>query len=153
MKVCIKVLFSFILGVVTTFFKMYGEIIGLVCFAIIFDIISGIIGSKAAGMKISSKKANKGFWKKVSLLLALAFGMFLDIFIPFALKYVDVVIPYNMPFGLIFGCYIVFNESISICENIYKVNPTILPKWVNNMLLDGAKAINKGNEKGENKCQ
>ena len=74
--------------------------------------------------------------------------MFLDMFIAFALNYVDVVIPYNMPFGLIFGCYIVFNESISICENIYKVNPTILPKWVNNMLLDGTKAISKDDEKG-----
>lgn len=153
MKEHIKALLSFIFGVVTTFCKMYGAIIGLVCFAIIFDVISGIVGSKAAGMKISSKKANKGFWKKVGLLLALAFGMFLDMFIPFALKYVDVVIPYNMPFGLIFGCYIVFNESISICENIYKVNPTILPKWVNNMLLDGTKAISKDDEKGENKCQ
>lgn len=152
MKVCIKVLFSFILGVVTTFFKMYGEIIGLVCFAIIFDIISGIIGSKAAGMKISSKKANQGFWKKVSLLLALAFGMFLDVFIPLALEFVDVQVPFNMPFGLIFGCYIVFNESISICENIYKVNPTILPNWVRNMLLGGVKVLNN-EEKGENKCQ
>lgn len=147
MKVCIKVLFSFILGVVTTFFKMYGEIIGLVCFAIIFDIISGIVGSKAAGTKISSKKANKGFWKKVSLLLALAFGMFLDIFIPLSLNYVNVLVPYNMPFGLVFGCYIVLNESISICENIYKVNPAILPKWVNNMLLDSVKAINKDDER------
>lgn len=148
MKEYMKVFFSFIAGVITTFFNMYGPIIGLVCFAIIFDVVTGVVGSKAAGRKISSKKAYKGFWKKVSLLLALVFGMFLDLFIPLSLKYVDIVIPYNMPFGLIFGCYIVFNESISICENIYKVDPTILPLWVRGMLLDGSKVINK-NEKEE----
>lgn len=142
-----KRIMSFVSGLLTTFFQMYGAIIGLVCVAVVFDIVSGIVGSKASGKKITSKKANQGFWKKVSLLLALAFGMFLDVFIPLALEFVDVQVPFNMPFGLIFGCYIVFNESISICENIYKVNPTILPNWVRNMLLGGVKILNNEDKK------
>ena len=136
-----KIVLSFIVGVVTTFFKMYGMILGLVCCVIVFDTITGIIASKSKGVKITSKKANKGFWKKVGLLLALFFGVFLDIFIPEALGLISIEIPFNMPFGLIFGCYIVFNESISICENFDNVNPTILPRWVKILIQGGVDNI------------
>ena len=152
-----KIVLSFIVGVVTTFFKLYGMILGLVCCVIVFDTITGIIASKSKGVKITSKKANKGFWKKVGLLLALFFGVFLDIFIPEALGLISIEIPFNMPFGLIFGCYIVFNESISICENLYKINPSILPTWVKNLLKGGIKKIDTSisdvdyNEKEETK--
>ena len=136
-----KRIFSFLAGVVTTFFRMYGTILGLVGVAIIFDTITGVAASKASGKKITSKKANQGFWKKVGLLLAVFFGVFLDMFIPEALSFVNVVIPFNMPFGLIFGCYIVFNEGISICENLDKINPDILPDWVKKLLMGGAQTI------------
>lgn len=149
-----KRIFSFLAGVVTTFFKMYGAILGLVGMVIIFDTITGIVAAKASGTQITSKKANQGFWKKVGLMLALFFGVFLDFFIPEALSFVSVSLPFNMPFGLIFGCYIVFNESISICENIDKINPTILPHWVKKLLKGGADKIDsavsdENNKKGE----
>ena len=132
---------SLIVGVITTFFKMYGAILGLVGVAIVFDTITGIAASKASGKQITSKKANQGFWKKVGLLLALFFGVFLDVFIPEALTFISVVLPFDMPFGLIFGCYIVFNEGISICENIDVINPSILPKWVKKLLKGGVDKI------------
>ena len=138
----VKRVLSFITGVLATFFKMYGAIIGLVCLAIVFDIITGVVGAKASGTKISSKKANQGFWKKVGLLMALFFGMFLDFFIPTALAVVELSIPFKLPFGLIIGCYIVFNEGVSICENIDKINPQILPAWVKKLLQGGADKIN-----------
>ena len=145
-----KKIISFFAGVVTTFFKMYGVILGLVCIVIVFDTITGIAASKATGTKISSKKANQGFWKKIGLLLALFFGVFLDLFIPVALGFMSITIPFNMPFGLIFGCYIVFNEGISICENIDKINPDILPHWVKKMLKGGADKIDaKGEAESE----
>ena len=56
-----KRVFSFLAGVVTTFFQMYGAILGLVCAAIIFDVITGVSAAKATGKKITSKKANQGF--------------------------------------------------------------------------------------------
>lgn len=136
-----KRVFSFLAGVVTTFFRMYGAILGLVGVAIIFDTITGIVAAKASGTQITSKKAYQGFWKKVGLLLALFFGVFLDLFIPEALGFISISLPFNMPFGLIFGCYIVFNEGISICENIDKINPTILPHWVKKLLRGGADKI------------
>lgn len=148
-----KRVFSFFAGVVTTFFQMYGAILGLVGVAIIFDTITGIVAAKASGTQITSKKANQGFWKKVGLLLALFFGVFLDLFIPEALSFISVTLPFNMPFGLIFGCYIVFNEGISICENIDKINPTILPSWVKKLLKGGAdkidSAVSDENDKEE----
>lgn len=136
-----KRVFSFLAGVVTTFFQMYGAILGLVCAAIIFDVITGVSAAKATGKKITSKKANQGFWKKVGLLMALFFGVFIDVFIPHALSFISITIPFNMPFGLIFGCYIIFNEGISICENLDKIDPSLLPKWVKKMLEGGSEKI------------
>ena len=136
-----KRVFSFLAGVVTTFFQMYGAILGLVCAAIVFDIITGVSAAKATGKKITSKKANQGFWKKVGLLMALFFGVFIDVFIPHALSFISITIPFNMPFGLIFGCYIIFNEGISICENLDKIDPNLLPKWVKTMLEGGSEKI------------
>ena len=147
-----KRVFSFLAGVVTTFFQMYGAILGLVCAAIVFDIITGVSAAKATGKKITSKKANQGFWKKVGLLMALFFGVFIDVFIPHALSFISITIPFNMPFGLIFGCYIIFNEGISICENLDKIDPNLLPKWVKKMLeggsekIDSAVSDDKGNK-------
>lgn len=151
-----KKILSFIGGVITTFFQMYGAILALVCVAIVFDVITGIAGSKATGVAISSKKANQGFWKKIGLLLGLFFGVFLDVFIPVALKYLTITLPFNTPFALVFGCYIVFNESISIAENIDKINPEILPRWVKSMLKSGADKIDSAvltDEGGENNEQ
>ena len=136
-----KRVFSFLAGVVTTFFQMYGAILGLVCAAIIFDVITGVSAAKATGNKITSKKANQGFWKKIGLLMALFFGVFIDVFIPHALSFISITIPFNMPFGLIFGCYIIFNEGISICENLDKIDPNLLPKWVKKMLEGGSEKI------------
>lgn len=136
-----KRVLSFIAGVVTTFFELYGAILGLVAIIVVFDTVTGIIASKSAGVEISSKRAHQGFWKKVGLFLALFFGVFLDVFIPSALSFLSVTIPFNMPFGLIFGCYIIFNESISICENLDKINSKILPKWVKKLLKNGAQNI------------
>lgn len=140
---------SFILGVVTTFFQLYGLILSLVCMAIVFDVVTGVTASKATGKKITSKKANEGFWKKIGLILSLFFGVFLDVFIPAALEVVSITLPFNMPFGLIFGCYIVFNEGISICENFDKINPNILPQWVKALLKGGADKLDVGQNDDE----
>lgn len=144
-----KRVISFIVGVITTFFKFYGTILGLVGVAIILDTITGVIASKATGKKITSKKANQGFWKKMGLILALFFGVFLDVFIPEAFNYIHIALPFNTPFGLIFGCYIIFNEGISICENIYNINSDILPDWVKTMLKGGAEKINTEYKEGD----
>lgn len=91
----------------------------------------------------------KGFWKKLMLLAALSFGFFMDVFIPYCMMQLQLDIHMqNAMFGMVIGCYIVLNESISICENIYRANPEIMPKWIKHMLVATRKQIDMG-EKNE----
>lgn len=140
----IKRLLSLVAGIVSAFSRQYGAILLFVCIAIIFDWITGVIGSLSQGEKLSSKKGKKGFWKKMAFLLALCFGIFIDYFIPYAITRIGVHIDANTAiFGMVIGCYIVINESISICENLYKINPAILPNWIIKMLISAKEQIDK----------
>lgn len=146
-----KVLISIILGAISAFAKQYALIITFVLVAVIFDTITGLIGSKAMGEKITSERGRKGFYKKIMLFLALCFGFFLDFFIPFVISRIGVTLPVSTAiFGMIIGCYIVMNECISICENIFKANPSILPKWIVKMLTSAKEQIDrKGDDTNE----
>ncbi len=142
-----KWLSSIICGLLSAFTKQYGMIIAFVSMAVVFDWITGIIGEKAVGHPITSKKGTIGFWKKMALFAGLFFGFFLDYFIPYALTKININLPITgAVFGMIIGCYIVINECISICENIYKANPTILPQWVVKFLENTRDQIDKERE-------
>lgn len=135
-------------GIAATFWGVYGPVFICVLVAVCLDIVTGLIKSKATGVPITSEKGALGFWRKMALLAALAFGIFLDAFIPIMLGAVSVTLPFALPIGTVVGCYIVLNESISIFENINKTAPQALPKWIKK-LLDGAKkTVNDGG--GEN---
>lgn len=135
-------------GIAATFWGVYGPVFICVLVAICLDIVTGLIKAKATGTPITSEKGSRGFWRKMALIAALAFGIFLDAFIPIMLGAVSVTLPFNLPIGTVVGCYIVLNECISIFENINKTAPQALPKWIKK-LLDGAKkTVNDGG--GEN---
>lgn len=129
----IKWLLSGLLGLIGVFTRQYGILIVLVAVAIIFDIVTGLIKAKIHE-NISSKKGTKGMFKKVSILFTLFFGFFLDYAITYICGYVSIEIPFNLPFGMIIGFYIILNECISICENLYACNPNIMPTWIVKML-------------------
>lgn len=139
----IKVLLSAVAGAAATFCHQYGLIISAVVISIVIDCITGLVKSKVSAEGWDSKKATKGFWKKIALLVALAFGMLLDFFIPTMLAEIGVEIPFHLPFALIIGCYIVINECISICENLYVINPEVMPKWIINLLKIAKEDIEK----------
>ena len=63
-----KWLWSVILGGLATFFGQYGLFIALVAVAVVLDVITGLVKVKATGEGLSSDKATKGFWKKISLM-------------------------------------------------------------------------------------
>jgi len=133
----IKWLISILCGLVATFFEQYGVLILLVAVAISFDFITGLIKAKVSETEAwNSQKCSKGLWKKIALLVAMFFGFFLDWFIPYALLYVNVELPFSMPFSMVISFYIVLNESISICENLYAANPEIMPKWIVTLLTN-----------------
>lgn len=143
-----KWLFAIIGGTISAFSDKYGVILLFVSIAIVMDVITGLVKAKATGEGINSGKGTKGFWKKVALFVALFFGFFLDYFIPYMLGGIGIQLPINVAiFGMIIGCYIVINESISIVENLYEINPTILPKWVSKFLQSAKDQIDEADKK------
>ena len=143
----VKYLLSLLGGVLATATKQYGLIFLFVVIGIVFDFVTGIIKSKVTGIALSSKRGFIGFWKKISLLAALFFGVFLDYFIPTILKkIVSLEIPFALPFGLVIGAYIVINECISICENLYACNPDIMPKWIKKLIENAKDKIEDKND-------
>lgn len=143
-----KWLISVVLGLIATFIHQYGIMIIMVCVAIMFDCVTGLIKAKIEE-DLSSEAGTKGFFKKTALLVCLFFGFFLDYIIPYMCESISIKIPYNMPFGLIICFYIVLNECISICENLYVCNPGIMPKWVVKILLSAKQQIDESGDNNE----
>lgn len=139
-----KISMSLFTGLIASFWGIYGPVIICVLVAICMDVISGLVAAMASGEKISSKVGWIGFWKKMALILALAFGIFMDSFIPILLGTISLELPFTMPIGTIVGCYIVINEAISIIENINQAAPTALPKWIKKLLEGAGKTIDDG---------
>ncbi|MBQ3692578.1 MAG: phage holin family protein [Clostridia bacterium] len=130
----LKWLCSVILGSMAMFFGQYGLFIVLVAAAVVLDVATGLVKAKATGEGLSSDKASKGFWKKISLFAALAFGIFLDYAAATVLSQVGVKVGVELPFALIICAYIIINEAISISENLYLTNPESFPGWIANLL-------------------
>lgn len=135
--------FSVISGLITSYFERYGLIFVFVAVAICFDVITGLVASAATGVPITSERARKGFWKKVSFLLAVFLGIFMDAFIPQLVNMIGIKLSFNLPFGCIVSIYVILNELISIAENIYKVNKQSLPKWIIKLLQGYKKNIDE----------
>ena len=147
-----KITFSVLIGTISSLYQQYAAILILVILAICLDVVTGLIKSKVTGESINSKKGTVGFWKKMSFLVSLLFGIFMDVFIPVLLTVINIQLPFNCPFGFIVGVYIILNESISICENIYKTNTKAIPKWLIDFLTASVKEIdNKNNKNNKNK--
>ena len=138
-----KWLLSIVGGVLVTMAKQYYMIVLFVMLVVVFDWITGLIKARVTGERLNSKKATIGFWKKIAVFGALFFGFFLDYFIPYMINNVGIDMPVTALFGMIFGCYIVINECISIAENLFLINPAILPRWVVKLLSAAKGQIDK----------
>lgn len=130
-------------GIMGAFFRSYVLVIVIVAIMMGFDIITGFLKSKING-NASSKVGYKGVCKKLMLLIALFFGVSLDVMIPLLLKAgMAIDLPLNLPFGVMVGLQIAINEAISVAENLHQ-SGVKLPRWVLSMLkvadtyLDGS---------------
>lgn len=141
-----KIIGASVSGLLASFWGIYGPVIICVICAIVLDIVTGLIKAKAIKEPINSDTATRGFWRKMALFAALAFGIFLDAFIPVLLGIISLELPFAMPIGTVVGCYIVLNECISIFENINKAAPTALPRWIKKLLEGGKNTINNGGD-------
>ena len=137
-----KISSSVIIGFLANLYDKYSVMLVFMSLAIIFDVITGLIKCKCNGIKPSSKTGTKGFFKKLVFIIAYAFGVFLDFFVPYVISTTGSNIDAECCFGLIIGAYITLNESISICENLYACNPDMFPRWIVNLLQNFRDKIN-----------
>lgn len=145
----IKRLLSVIMGIIAAFWGEYGLFLVLVAVAVVLDVITGIVKAKATGEGLSSEKARKGFWRKITLFVALGFGIFLDFAAELVISSTGITLSVGMPFALIVSAYIIINESISIFENLYLANPEAFPPSVGRLLKVAKKKIDEdGAENG-----
>ena len=138
----VKWLISIIGGAAAAFFGQYGLFFGL-------DVITGLIKAKATGEGLSSKKASRGFWRKMSLFAALFFGIFLDYVSVVVPAQAGVSLPVETPFALIICAYIIINEAISVAENLYLANPDSFPKWISDKLKIARDQVARENGEAE----
>lgn len=145
----VKWIMAAVSGIAASFWGVYGPVFICVLCAIVLDVVTGLIKAKVTRVPITSERGTKGFWSKMALLAGLAFGIFLDAFIPIMLSVISIELPFNLPIGTVIGCYIVLNECISIFENINESAPTVLPKWIKKLLVGGKNAINDGEKEAK----
>lgn len=136
-----KIMISIVTGLLASFTQEYGLLLLFVTFAIVLDVVTGIIKVSCTDEVWSRKKASQGFWHKVSLYCGLALGIFLDYFLPFMANEVGISMGTGAHLSYIFGAYIVLNELISACQNLQCCNSHILPSWVLKLLQTTAEQI------------
>lgn len=133
-------------GLIGFLIQRYGFIVSLLGLSIFIDLVTGIIKSKIRGT-ISSNIGYIGFWKKAALLVALCFGFFLDLVESYLLLNTTGTNTLKFSFGLLIGSYIILNECISICENLYACGIK-LPKCIIRSLKKASSNLDsKGNDK------
>ena len=148
-----KWVISVIGGAIAAFLGQYGIIVALVATSVIFDVVTGLIRAKATGEGLSSEKAHKGFWRKMSLFAAFFFGIFLDYAATCVILKIGANLGYDMPFAMIIAAYIIINEAISISENLYLTNPDSFPPQIGKWLKVAKKEIEQKGSKGDGRTE
>lgn len=148
-----KWLISTITGTFAAFFGQYGLFIALVATAVVLDVITGIVKAMATGEGLNAAKARKGFWRKIALFVALIFGIFLDFVAANVIIKTGIALSIDMPFALIVSAYIIINESISICENLYLTNPDAFPPQIGKWLKVAKEEIEQKGSEGDGRTE
>lgn len=92
------------------------------------DLITGIIGAIRNGDQIKSNKLRDGLFKKVGFI----FCYVLSIAINYAETYLT--LPFGVDLVPVICTYAIITEVVSIIENIYKINPDILPEKLKELI-------------------
>lgn len=92
------------------------------------DLITGIVGALRNGEQIKSSKLRDGLFKKVGFI----FCYTLCVMINYAENFL--VLPFGVDLVPVICTYAIITEVVSIIENIYKVNPDILPEKLKSLI-------------------
>lgn len=114
------------------------NILIIVCLFIVMDLITGVLQS-IKNKNFSSRVMREGLFHKVGVLLSLALGILID----YSQNFINLSI--NVPVMEGIAVYVITMEIGSIIENIYHLNPEILPENLKSILkIVGGK--NGGND-------
>lgn len=93
----------------------------------IIDYITGITAAGVQNQQISSYKGIIGIAKKVFMYLLIVVGVFVDVMLQYMFNNLN--IPIALPFivGCVVACWLVFNELISILENLNDIGVPMPP--------------------------
>ena len=134
-----KLMFFSLCASITAFAEKHGTILILCCIFILIDLATGLTRAKIQG-EVTSSVGYKGFWRKISLLLTLAFGVCLNLFIDYLSALELFPFSFSMPISLTIGIYISVNECISICENL-SASGVKMPNFIVNALKKTGETI------------
>jgi phage-related holin len=131
-------------GFISVVAEQYAILFVIMISAMVFDVITGILASLNDGTGLSSDKSRKGIIKKFAFIFMFGFGILLDYAFPYVLSLIAIELPFNSPLGMVIATYIVLTESISICENFYRIDKESFPSWIAKMLSLAKEDINLG---------
>lgn len=126
---------NFFIGIWTVLFGWFGVLaipmLALVAFNII-DYATRLIANKNLGVKNTSKESFAGIPKKVGMWMLVAACAIIDIVIMQCGAYVGISLPIKFILAIVVALWLVFNEFISILENIRDMG-TKVPKFIINL--------------------
>lgn len=122
-------------------------VIPLLLVCMVSDYLTGMLASKKEGI-ISSKIGRWGIVKKLMYMVEVAVGVIVDWTIINVTKSLNITVPACTFFGLLVALWIIFNELISILENLTRLE-TPMPNFLLNIVRNFKVTIEKQGSKLE----
>lgn len=91
------------------------------------DYITGIAASKYRDEQVTSYKGIRGICKKVGMWILIGIGLAMDVLIKYTGQYVGLSIKLPFVVGTIVAVWLIFNEIISILENLLDIGVAMPP--------------------------
>lgn len=139
---------AFFVGAFALLFSRLGilafPVLALVAFNLI-DYATRLIANKATGTANTSKQSINGIYKKFGMWVLVASCAIIDIVILQCGQYVGISMPFKFIISIVVAIWLVFNEFISILENVREMG-TKVPKLILNL---ADKILGMVEEKGQ----
>ena len=117
-----------IVAIISLFFKgIWGLIIPLAALVVcmIIDYITGLMAAKYKNQQITSARSIKGIYKKCSMLILVVIGAIIDLLIIYMVQIAGFTLQFKCIFCCVICLWLVFNELISIVENLSNMDVNI----------------------------
>lgn len=139
---------TFLVGAFALLFSWLGilaiPVLALIAFNLM-DYATRLIANKVSGIPNTSKKSVNGIYKKFGMWILVTACAIIDMVIMQCGQYVGINLPLKFIIAIIISIWLVFNEFISILENVRDMG-TKVPKFILNL---ADKILGTVEEKGQ----